>query len=253
MMDNLLSLTGEISLITGGGTGIGFGIATAFVKAGAKVVISGRKEEVLKKAVAELGENACYFVNDISQQKAIPDFVNQVENQVGPISILVNNAGRHLKKPMSETTDEEYLAVLQTNLLSVFSLSREVANRMSERQRGSVILISSMSAVMGLDRVIAYTTAKTALIGLMRGMVADYSKYGIRVNAIAPGWIESDMLYKAIDADPERKAKIMNRIPVKQFGKPADIGNAALFLASIAATYVNGLFMPVDGGAAYAF
>jgi NAD(P)-dependent dehydrogenase (short-subunit alcohol dehydrogenase family) len=172
---------------------------------------------------------------------------------MGPITILVNNAGRHLKKHMSETTDEEYLAVLQTNLLSVFTLSREVANRMSERRKGTIILISSMSAVMGMDRVIAYTTAKTALIGLMRGMVADYSKYGIRVNAIAPGWIESDMLYKAIDADPERKAKIMGRIPVKQFGKPADIGNAALFLASGAATYVNGLFMPVDGGAAYAF
>jgi NAD(P)-dependent dehydrogenase (short-subunit alcohol dehydrogenase family) len=252
-MNNPLSLAGEVSLITGGGTGIGFGIAAAFVQAGARVIISGRKEEVLKKAVAELGDNACYIVNDIAQQKNIPDFVQQVESRMGPITILVNNAGRHLKKHMSETTDEEYLAVLQTNLLSVFSLSREVANRMSERRKGTILLISSMSAVMGMDRVIAYTTAKTALIGLMRGMVADYSKYGIRVNAIAPGWIESEMLDKALEGDPERKAKIMGRIPVKQFGKPADIGNAALFLASGAATYVNGLFMPVDGGAAYAF
>jgi NAD(P)-dependent dehydrogenase (short-subunit alcohol dehydrogenase family) len=252
-MNNLLSLAGEVSLITGGGTGIGFGIAAAFVQAGARVIISGRKEEVLKKAVAELGDNAGYIVNDISEQKNIPDFVQQVESRMGPITILVNNAGRHLKKHMSETTDEEYLAVLQTNLLSVFSLSREVANRMRERRKGTILLISSMSAVMGMDRVIAYTTAKTALIGLMRGMVADYSKYGIRVNAIAPGWIESDMLYKAIADDPERKAKIMGRIPVKQFGKPADIGNAALFLASGAAAYVNGLFMPVDGGAADAF
>ncbi|WP_187264413.1 SDR family NAD(P)-dependent oxidoreductase [Pontibacter beigongshangensis] len=252
-MNNLLSLKNELALITGGGTGIGFGIAAAFVQAGARVVISGRKEEVLQKAVAELGENATYLVNDISEQKGIPDFVQQVETQWGPVSILVNNAGRHLKKPMSETTDEEYLAVLQTNLLSVFSLSREVANRMSQRNKGSILLISSMSAFMAMDRVVAYTTAKTALTGLMRGMVADYSKYGIRINAIAPGWIESDMLHKAIEADPERKAKIMGRIPFKQFGKPADIGHAALFLSSGAASYINGVLMPVDGGAAYAF
>ena len=253
MINNLLSLTEEICLITGGGTGIGFGIAAAFVQAGARVVISGRKEAVLRQAVAALGPKASYVVNDISRQQDIPAFVQQVEAQVGPISILVNNAGRHLKKPMSQTTDEEYLAVLQTNLLSVFTLSREVANRMSTRKKGAIILISSMSAVMGMDQVIAYTTAKTALIGLMRGMVADYSRYGIRVNAIAPGWIESDMLYKAIAADPERKAKIMARIPFKHFGKPEDIGHAALFLASGAAAYVNGILMPVDGGAAYAF
>ena len=107
MINNLLSLTEEICLVTGGGTGIGFGIAAAFVQAGARVVISGRKEAVLRQAVAALGPKASYVVNDISRQQDIPAFVQQVEAQVGPISILVNNAGRHLKKPLSEPTDEE--------------------------------------------------------------------------------------------------------------------------------------------------
>jgi len=253
MMENILSLKGKSALITGGGTGIGLGIAKTFATAGANVVITGRRTDVLIDAVKQIGDGARYYVNDIARQHELSELVNKIEREVGPIDILVNNAGQHLKKPMSDTTDEEFLSVLQVHLLSVFSLSREVANRMRERKSGSIIFISSMSAVMGMTQVVAYTTAKTAILGLMRAMMAEYSADNIRVNAIAPGWIESDMMFKAINADEQRKQKIMNRIPFNRFGKPQDIGNAALFLASDAAAYITGVFLPVDGGAAQGF
>ncbi|WP_207429371.1 SDR family NAD(P)-dependent oxidoreductase [Pedobacter sp. SYSU D00535] len=252
-MENILSLEGKVALITGGGSGIGLGIAETFAKAGARVVITGRREDVLQHAVEKVGNGACYYAQDISLQKEVPALVDKIEREVGPIDILVNNAGQHLKKPAGVTTDEEFLSVLQVHLLSVFTLSREVANRMSQRKSGNIILISSMSAFMGMSQVVAYTTAKTALIGLMRAFMADYSLDNIRINAIAPGWIESDMMFKAIQSDEKRREKIMNRIPFQRFGKPQDIGNAALFLASDAAAYITGVLLPVDGGAAFAF
>jgi gluconate 5-dehydrogenase len=252
-MNNILSLEGKVALITGGGSGIGLGIAEVFAKAGARIVITGRRESVLKDAVEKIGHNAHYFVQDVSIQKDLGAFVDKIEREVGSIDILVNNAGQHLKKPTSITTDEEFLNILQVHLLSVFSLSREVANRMSQRKKGNIILISSMSAVMGMSQIVAYSTAKTALIGLMRGFMADYSADNIRINTIAPGWIESDMMFNAIKSDENRRQKIMSRIPFNRFGKPHDIGNAALFLASEASAYVTGVLLPVDGGAAYAF
>lgn len=253
MNRNPFSLEGKIALITGGGTGIGLGIAKSMIEAGAKVVISGRREDVLKQAIDELGPQASYEINDISNQTGIPDFVKNLESRFGQIDILVNNAGIHLKKYAQETTDEEFLRVIQTNLLSVFSLTRECARGMIARQSGSIIMISSMAALFGIDRVVAYSTAKTALTGLMNTLMTEYSPHNVRINAIAPGWIESEMFYKAINSDPGRKAKIENRIAMPGFGKPEDIGNAAVFLASEASRYITGTILPVDGGAAVNF
>lgn len=248
------SLQGKNALITGGGTGIGFGIAEAFVEAGARTVICGRTESVLQTAVGQLGESARYVVQDIADLDAMMDFVSTVESSHGPFDILVNNAGKHLKKHASETDDGAFLDVIRTNLLSVFSLSREVAKRMAARGNGgSIILISSMSAIMAIDRIVAYSTAKTGLLGLMRAFVADYSHAGIRINTIAPGWIASRMLNEALQHDPERREKVMNRIPLSRMGHPEDIGHAALYLASDASRYVTGVMLPVDGGAAVAF
>ena len=154
---------------------------------------------------------------------------------------------------MAETSDEDYLDILKVHLLASFTLTREVGKRMMKRNGGSIILISSMSAIMSMDRVVAYSTAKTALLGLMRGVMAEFAPYNIRVNAIAPGWIETPMLHVAIDSDLQRKQKIINRIPVHDFGQPEDIGYAALYLSSQAGKYVNGVLLPVDGGAASGF
>ncbi|GAA3615332.1 glucose 1-dehydrogenase [Flavivirga amylovorans] len=243
------SLQNKLALITGGGTGIGLGIAKAFISANAQVIITGRREEVLKKAVEELGDNANYIVNDISDKSNIPELISHIEHRFGVIDILVNNAGVHLKKWAQDTSDNDFENVINTNLLSVFSLTRECARKMIERKQGAIILISSMTALFGMDRVVAYGTSKTALTGLMNNLVTEYSKHHVRINAIAPGWIESDMLHKALDVDKQRKDKIVNRIAMNHFGQPEDIGNTAIFLASNASKYITGVTIPVDGGA----
>lgn len=247
------SLEGKTALITGGGTGIGLGIAQEFVNAKAKVIITGRREDVLKTACDALGENAHYIVSDLSILDDIPALVTDIESKFGAIDILVNNAGIHLKKWAQETTDEEFLKIIQTNLLSVFALTREVAKGMLERKSGSIILISSMAGLFGIDRVSAYGTSKTALIGLMNNLVTEYSRDNVRINCIAPGWITSNMFLNAINQDQERKQKIINRIALPDFGKPEDIGNAAVYLSSQAGRYVTGVVLPVDGGATVNF
>lgn len=247
------SLAGRRALVTGGGTGIGLGISKALAAAGAKVVILGRREELLKQSAAAVGGDCRYLCCDVDRREELPALVKGIESDLGPIDILVNNAGKHLKKLSLETTDEEFDSVLQTNLSAAFSLTRECVRYMQTRRSGSVIFISSMTGLFGMDKVIAYGASKTALIGMLRVMVMEYSSFNVRVNAIAPGWIGSDMLQQALDADKERRDKIMSRIPYKRFGSSADIGWSAVYLSSDAARYVTGVVLPVDGGAAYAF
>lgn len=247
------SLKDKVALITGGGSGIGFGTASAFVAYGARVILVGRRESVLQQAVNELGPQASYLVNDITQLDTLPEMVRHIEHDYGPLDILVNNAGVHLKKEAQKTSDEEFLRVLNTNLLSVFSLTRSCAEYMLKRRSGCILMISSMTALFGMDRVSAYGTSKAALSGLIRNLVCEYSRYNVRVNAVAPGWIESDMFLQAIQADPKRLAKIKNRIAMDHFGQPEDIGRAAVYLCSAAARYITGVILPVDGGATVNF
>lgn len=249
---NPFSLEKKVVLITGGGTGIGLGIAKAMSKAGAKVVLTGRREEVLKTAVSELAK-ASYYVQDISNLEAIPSFIEKIEIEQGPIHTLVNNAGIHNKAYSVDTSDETFQKVMQTNVNAVFALSRECAKKMLPRKEGNIIMISSMTGLFGIDRVPAYGTSKTAIIGMMNMFVTEWSKSNVRVNTIAPGWIESEMFFKAIETDPARKQQIVNRIAMEGFGKTEDIGNTAVYLASAAARYVTGVVIPVDGGATVNF
>jgi gluconate 5-dehydrogenase len=247
------SLENKLALITGGGTGLGLGIAKAFLEAGAKVVITGRREEVLKEAVGELGVNAAFVVNDVSNLAGLPELVHNIEQEHGAIDILVNNAGINVKKHALELTDEEFNRIIQTNLNAVFALTREVARGMTERKNGSIIMITSMAAMYGLSKVAAYGASKTAVLGMTRILASDLSPHGIRVNAIAPGFIDSPMLRKALDSDAERKAKVMGRTPMGRLGEASDIGYAAVYLASDAAKYVTGVNLPVDGGNSVGF
>ncbi|MCU0427427.1 MAG: SDR family oxidoreductase [Candidatus Kapabacteria bacterium] len=247
------SLENKLALITGGGTGLGLGIAKAFLEAGAKVVITGRREEVLKEAVGELGVNAAFVVNDVSNLPGLPELVRSIEAEHGAIDILVNNAGINLKKHALDLTDEEFNRIIQTNLNAVFALTREVARGMTERKNGSIIMITSMAAMYGLSKVAAYGASKTAVLGMTRILASDLSPHGIRVNAIAPGFIDSPMLRKALDSDAERKAKVMGRTPMGRLGEASDIGYAAVYLASDAAKYVTGVNLPVDGGNSIGF
>jgi len=250
---DVFSLKGKTALITGGGTGIGYGIAQAFVKAGATVVLTGRRAKVLAEAVAELGDNAHYRVNDITVKASIPLLVKDIESNIANIDILINNAGIHHKAWAQDTTDEDFERVIQTNLISVFSLTRECAKGMLARKSGVIIMIGSMAGLFGIDRVVAYGTSKTALTGLVNALVTEYAPHNVRVNAIAPGWIESNMFLNAINNDPARKQQITNRIAMNNFGQPSDIGHTAVFLCSEAARYITGVVLPVDGGATVNF
>jgi NAD(P)-dependent dehydrogenase (short-subunit alcohol dehydrogenase family) len=247
------SLENKIALITGGGTGIGFAIAQAMYEAGATIIITGRRETLLKEATEKLGKRANYVVNDVTDLAKLPILINEIENNFGNIDILVNNAGINLKKPSLEVTDEEFQQIIFTNLNAVFSLTREVAKKMIERKSGSIIMISSMVAYYGIDRVAAYAASKTGLYGMVRVMASEYSPFGVRVNAIAPGFIETPMMKTAMSGDPARMNKALQRTPMNKFGKPEDIGNASVFLASEAASYITGVSLPVDGGNSIGF
>lgn len=247
------SLENKVVVITGGGSGIGFSIAQCMYEAGAKIIITGRREQPLKEAVEQLGERANYVVNDVTELEKLPALVEEIENRFGAINVLVNNAGINMKKPSVEVTDEEFQRVVFTNLNAVFSLTRETAKRMMARKSGSIIMISSMAAYYGIDRVAAYAASKSGLYGMVRVMASEYSPFNVRVNAIAPGFIETPMMKTAMSGDPARMEKAFNRTPMARWGKPEDIGNAAVFLASEASAYITGVSLPVDGGNSIGF
>lgn len=245
--------TKKIALVTGGGSGLGFAIAQQFVQHGITTIIVGRDMDKLNKAKEALGSDCHARTCDVTNLGSIPEFVNGLVQDFGQIDILVNNAGINQKKAFTEVTDEEFQRIISTNLCAVFTMSREVVKDMLKRNSGCIINISSMAAQYGLPKVIAYSASKTAIDGLTRAMAVELSPNGIRVNAIAPGFIYSDMTAKALDSDPERKAKVFGRTPMGHMGQPEDIGQAALYLASDGAKYVTGVVLPVDGGNSIGF
>jgi len=252
-MGNIFNLTNKVALVTGGGSGIGLGIARQFIHSGAKVVITGRNPEKLQEARNELGENCFVIQNDVTDKSSHPALIRQIENEIGPIDVLVNNAGMHSKVSSLEMEDDAFQKIIDINLNSVFALSREVLKMMVPRGRGSVINISSMSALYGLPQIAAYSSSKTALLGLTRALASEFSYSGVRINAIAPGFIESEMLNKVMKKDPERKQKVLGRTPMRRFGTPDEIGHSAVFLASDASKFITGICLPVDGGNAIGF
>lgn len=252
--ENKFDLSGKTALITGGSRGLGFAIAKAFIAYhAARVIITARSREHVDKACSALGEKCHGLVFDLKEMEGIPHFIEGVERDFGPIDILVNNAGIHLKKAALEVSSQEYAEVVQINQQAVFAMSRECVKRMAPRKKGAILLISSMAARYGIPKVIAYTAAKSAVEGMTRALAVEWSPMGIRVNCIAPGFIETDMSSKALDSDPERKAKVLSRTPMNRLGKPEDVALAAVYLSSDAANYLTGVVLPVDGGNSIGF
>lgn len=243
----------KLAIVTGGGSGIGLAIAEKFVQQGIEVIIAGRDQDKLNAASQKLGPGCHPIVCDVTQLAAIPGFIQGIIDQYGTIDILVNNAGTNMKKDFTEVTDEEFQQVMLTNVTAVFTMTREVVKHMQQQQAGCILNISSMAAQYGIPKVIAYTASKTAIDGMTRAMAVELSPQGIRVNAIAPGFIYSDMTAKALDSDPERKAKVFGRTPMGTMGEAADIGEAAYFLTSDAAKFITGVVLPVDGGNSIGF
>jgi gluconate 5-dehydrogenase len=252
-MNKTYELNNKVALITGGGSGIGLGIASHFISLGAKVAITGRNMSKLQNAKLALGENCFIYGNDITQKDLHETLVVTIEKEIGPIEILVNNAGVHQKKASMEVTDAEFQMVMDTNINSVFALTRTVLKHMMPRGKGSVICISSMAALFGITQVVAYSSAKTALLGMTRSLASEYSHTGVRFNAIAPGFIETKMFLDIMEKDPMRKEKILSRTPARRFGTVEDVAYAAAFLASDGSNFITGVCLPVDGGNSIGF
>ncbi|MEO7312272.1 MAG: SDR family oxidoreductase [Chitinophagaceae bacterium] len=237
----------KVGIVTGGGSGLGYAIAQKFVANGILTIIVGRDQQKLDTAKEKFGALCQSMTCDLSDLPTIPAFVRNVVEKFGTVDILVNNAGINMKKEFTEVTDEDFQKIITTNLSAVFCISREVVKHMLKNGSGSIVNISSMAAQYGLPKVIAYSAGKTAIEGMTRAMAVELSPQGIRVNAIAPGFIYSEMTAKAFDSDPERKAKVFGRTPMSVMGVPSDIGEAAYFLATDAAKYITGVVLPVDG------
>ncbi len=248
------SLKGETALITGGATGLGFGMARCFVAAGARVILVGRRVNEIEKSVSQLGPSAVGLAHDVLDFAAAEDFVGKAEETAGsPVSILVNNAGIHLKKPAVETSMAEFESVLKTHVLGAHALTAAVLPGMLRRGHGNILFTASMASLFGIPLVLAYSAAKSAYIGMVRALAAEVSGQGVRVNAIAPGWIDSAMMRNALQNDPARSAKILSRTPMNRFGEARDIGWAAVYICSDAAKFVTGVVLPVDGGVSIGF
>lgn len=247
-------LDGEVALITGGGSGLGLGMAKAMHDAGAKVVLVGRRPDMVEAAAAELGVGAYWEAADVTAFDTMPAMLDRVRAKVGgTITILANNAGHNFKKLAVDTSVEDFAGMLDTHVLAAHNLTRLVLPEMLAAQHGSILFTASMTSMLGMPQVIAYSAAKSAYVGMVRALATEVSGQGVRVNAIAPGWIESPMLRKALDGDPARSNRILQRTPMGRFGEAEDIGLAAVYLCSPAARFVTGVLLPVDGGASQGF
>ncbi|MFP5277025.1 MAG: SDR family NAD(P)-dependent oxidoreductase [Acidobacteriota bacterium] len=247
------SLHNKLAVITGGGTGLGAAMAACMVAAGARVVITGRRLEVLEQSAARLGSNVVAEQHDVTHADGAEELMTRIASRHGVPTILVNNAGNHVKKTIEDHSISDFRSVLETHVEGSFSMTRAAAPLMRKQGGGSVLFITSMSALLGIPNVVAYSAAKAAYVGMVRALSSELGPDNVRVNGIAPGWIETPMLAQALNNDPERRQKILSRTPQRRFGKPEDIGWAAVYLCSPAAGFINGSVVVVDGGASIGF
>jgi len=247
------SLNGHRALITGGASGLGLAMAKCFVAAGAEVVIADMSEEKTQEAVAELGEKASGEQLNVTDFDRAESFAADVEKKHGGISILVNNAGNTCKKPLGEMTVDEFKSVTDVHMTGAFALSRAFLPQIAWSGRGSILFTASMSSFLGIPFCTGYAASKAAYVGLVRSFATELGPQKIRVNGVAPGWIDTPLFRFATNNDAPRLQKIMNRIPMDKVGDPEDIGWAMTYLASDAAKYVTGHILVVDGGALHGF
>ena len=242
----------KIAIVTGGNSGLGFATAKKLCDNGIKTFIIGRTKEKTEEACSEIGSNAIPIIFDLNNLAEIPAMVARIAKE-GNIDVLVNNAGINLKKDFIDVTDEDFEYIIDTNLKSVFSISREVVKVMKNHGGGSIVNISSMASQYGIPKVIAYTASKGAIEAMTRAMAVELAQFGIRTNCVAPGFIKTKMSAKALDSDPERKNKVLSRTPMGILGEPSDIADAVYYFATSESKYVTGTVLPVDGGNSIGF
>ena len=249
----LFDLTGKVAIVTGSTRGIGRAIAVAFAEAGARVVVSGRKQPACDEVAAEIDatvgdERAIGIAAHIGDKEALRALVDETRSRLGQVDVLICNAASSPHYgPMLGIEDAEFRKVLDNNVLSNNWLVQMVAPGMSERRDGAIIIVSSIGGMLGSDVIGAYSISKAADFQLVRNLAVEFGPHNIRVNAIAPGTIRTDfarMLYE----DPKLEAHLNRATPLGRIGEPADIAGAAVFLASEAGAYMTGQSVVIDGG-----
>ena len=246
----LFSLAGRTALVTGSSMGIGYTLARGLGQAGATVVLNARRVDLLDAAADRLraeGLTVHSYAFDVTDNAAVEAAVARIEDEVGPVDIVVNNAGMQLRKPVAEWSPEEWHRIIDTNLTSAWFVSRAVGMRMLERGAGKVIFVCSAQSELGRKTIVPYTASKGGMRMMVRGLCAEWAGSGIQVNGVGPGYFATE-LTSALVADKEFDAWLRGRIPAARWGDPAELVGACVFLASPASSYVNGQIVYVDGG-----
>jgi gluconate 5-dehydrogenase len=246
-MSKLFDLSGRLALVTGSSRGIGRGIAEGYIEAGARVVINGRDATAVAAAVKALGANAVAAPFDVTNRALVEAAIGKIESDVGPIDILVNNAGMTKRMAFTDFPEEDWRAILATNLDSVFFVTQSVARRMIPRSRGKIVNICSVMSELGRASIAPYTASKGAVKMLTKTMCAEWAKHGITANGISPGYFGTE-LNTALMNDEKFSAWVCARTPAGRWGKVEELQGAAIFLASDASSFVNGHILFVDGG-----
>lgn len=248
--NNPFGLHGQRALITGSSGGIGFALARALGQAGATVLLNGRDETRLRAAQQAMqaeGLSAEIAAFDVTDSAAVRSGVAHIEQTLGEIHILINNAGMQIRNPLHEFADDDWHRLMRTNLDSVFFVSKAVVGGMIARGRGKIINICSVQSELGRPGIAPYTASKGAIKMLTKGMAIDWGPLGINVNGLGPGYFKTELTAKLVD-DATFTAWLVGRTPSRRWGEVEELGGAAVFLASEAARFVNGHILYVDGG-----
>lgn len=248
---SMFSLRGKVALITGSGRGIGLAIARAMSGAGAHVLLNGRNAELLAEqadAIKAAGGSVSVMAFDVTDRAAVRDAFERIDLEHGRLDVLVLNVGQRNRKPLVDFSDDEIDSLLDVDLASGLIIAREAAKRMLPRRDGRLITVTSVAGQVSRANDAVYSAAKAGLNGMVRALAAEYGASGITSNAIAPGFFATET-NAAFVADPQISAYFENRTPMRRWGRPEEVAGAAVYLASAAASYVNGHVLVVDGGA----
>jgi gluconate 5-dehydrogenase len=249
-MTSLFDLSGRRALITGSSQGIGYALAEGLAAHGAEVVINGRTAQTVERAVDALkakGFSAHAAIFDVTKKATVDEGVAAVEGGIGPIDILINNAGMQFRSPLEDFPADKWELLLTTNISSVFYVGQAVARAMIARKEGKIINIASVQSEMARPGIAPYTATKGAVRNLTRGMCADWAKYGLQINSIAPGYFKTPLNQALVD-NPEFSSWLEKRTPAGRWGDVEELVGAAVFLAGRGSSFVNGHTLYVDGG-----
>lgn len=248
---DMFDLKGKVAIVTGGNGGIGLGMALGLANAGACVIVAARNEEKSNMVIQDLRalSSDSFALNvDVTDEQSVENMVCEVSQRCGRVDILVNNAGMNIRNPVQDLLLDEWRQVLDTNLTSAFLCARSVYPHMKEIGGGKVINIGSMLSVFGASYAPAYGASKGGIVQLTKSMAVAWAGDHIQVNAILPGWIDTDLTRQARHSVPGLHDRVINRTPAGKWGNINDLAGIAVFLASSASDFVTGAAIPVDGG-----